>query len=49
MNQEIHGNFNTLRWCLFFDLMLKAIQLLVLSCLFFKNLMTYCLNIFKKF
>ena len=31
-----------LRWRLFFDLMLKAIQLLALSCLFFKIFMTYC-------
>ena len=30
------------RWRLFFDLMLKAIQLSALSCLFFKIFMTYC-------
>ena len=31
-----------LRWRLFFDLMLKAIQLSALSCFFFKIFITYC-------
>ena len=42
-DKEISYAFmRTLRWRLFFDLMLKAIQLSALSCLFFKIFMTYC-------